>query len=322
MKRMMNITDYPSDIGRFRDGGEAYAFAAGYGCDGLELLQCEGGNKEFFPAEAVVGVHLRYFSSWMDLWKGNLEALAEEYGSLECTAEIFGGLDRESLIQFFSENLKSAAKKNPLYVVFHVSEVRMKEVYTNAFAYTDEEVVDAAAELINCILDGQDYEFEFLMENLWWPGLTLTRPEITKRLLDKVHYPKKGIMLDTGHLMHCNLDLKTEEEAIDYILEMVERHGDLKKYIRGIHLNQSITGEYVKELLAHPEKIPKEQSVLYSDCYGKIFNIDRHMAFTTPKVRKLIEAVRPEYLTHEFLSGSLEEYEEKISAQCRALGIK
>ena len=62
------------------------------------------------------------------------------------------------------------------------------------------------------LLDGEDYTFDFLMENLWWPGLTMTRPEMTKRLLSQVHYQKKGIMLDTGHLMHMNLELKTQDE--------------------------------------------------------------------------------------------------------------
>ena len=78
-------------------------------------------------------------------------------------------------------------------------------------------MVDAAAELINSLLDGKGYQFEFLMENLWWPGLTLTRPEITERLLSQVHYPRKGLMLDTGHLMHTNWELRSQEEAVDYI---------------------------------------------------------------------------------------------------------
>ena len=97
----------------------------------------------------------------------------------------------------------------------------------------------------------------FLMENLWWPGLTLTRPEITRRLLDKIHYPKKGIMLDTGHLMHTNLELAAQEEAVDYILDMVRAHSDMIPYMKGIHLNQSLTGQYVKDLLKKRDEMPK-----------------------------------------------------------------
>ena len=64
-------------------------------------------------------------------------------------------------------------------------------------------------------------------------------------------------MLDTGHLMHTNLELRTQEEAIDYVLEQVQRQEELAGYIRGIHLNQSLTGEFVKEYLSHPRTLPK-----------------------------------------------------------------
>lgn len=57
-------------------------------------------------------------------------------------------------------------------------------------------------------------------------------PEMTRRLLDQIHYPKKGIMLDTGHLMHTNLELRTEEEAIGYILEKIKAHGEGVLYPR------------------------------------------------------------------------------------------
>ena len=44
-------------------------------------------------------------------------------------------------------------------------------------------------------------------------------------------------MLDTRYLIHTNLELKTEEEAVDYILEQVKVYVKLASYIRGIHLN-------------------------------------------------------------------------------------
>ena len=37
----------------------------------------------------------------------------------------------------------------------------------------------------------EDGKIALFLENLWQPGLTLTRPEITKRLLDKIEYPNK-----------------------------------------------------------------------------------------------------------------------------------
>lgn len=319
MKIMMNVTDCIYDTSRFEDGEDALRFASEFGCDGLEVMHCIGGDEEFFAPDTVIGVHLRYFSEWLDLWNGDMESLKEEYGTLEKAREIYGGLDRESLIRYHEEDIARAVKKNPSYVVFHVSNVKTSDVYTYTCSHTDEEVIDAAAELINQLLDGKDYQFEFLMENLWWPGLTITKPEMTKRLLDKVHYPKKGIMLDTGHLMHSNLELKTQEDAIDYILEMVEAHGNLRRYIRGIHLNQSITGDYVKNLVKN-HKMPEDYEERFSDCYQHIFNIDCHLPFTTSRVRELVDAVKPEYLTHEMISMDREDHAEKLAKQAKALG--
>ena len=199
--------------------------------------------------------------------------------------------------------------------------MKMTELFTYTFSHTDEEVVDYTAELVNDLLDGKGYEFDFLMENLWWPGLTLTRPEITRRLLDQIHYPKKGIMLDTGHLMHTNLELAAQEEAVDYILDMVRAHSDMIPYMKGIHLNQSLTGQYVKDLLKKRDEMPKTHKERVNACYEHVFQIDGHFPFTTPRVREIIEAVAPDYLTYELITSDREEHEEKLLRQCEALGV-
>ena len=233
--------------------------------------------------------------------------------------EIFGGLDRSCILKRFREDLERARKLKARYVVFHVSDVSARELFTYQCRHTDEEVIDAAAELINLLLDGENYTFDFLMENLWWPGLTMTRPEMTKRLLSQVHYQKKGIMLDTGHLMHMNLELKTQDEAVDYILEKVAEHGNLASYIKGMHLNQSITGAYVKTLITKKDAMPSDYEACSKACYEHVFQIDQHLPFTTPKVQKLVETIKPEYLTHELMSYGRSEHEIKLVMQRAAL---
>lgn len=319
MKQMINTTDYAFDVSRYRDEEDAKSFARKFGCDGFELLPCEGGDKNFFSEQTVVGVHLRYLDEWLDLWNGKLDILKKEYDTLENAAEIFGGLDRTCIFARLQEDLELARRLHASYVVFHVSDVKVSELFTYTCSHTDEEVIDASAALINQLLDDKDYEFDFLMENLWWPGLTMTRPEMTKRLLDQVHYPGKGIMLDTGHLMHTNLELKTQEEAIDYILEKIVEHKEMSAYIKGIHLNQSITGEYVKEMLAVKKKLPDTYPERAKACYEHIAQIDRHLPFTTPYVKKLVDKIRPQYLIHEFLTYSRKEQEQKLAKQCRML---
>ena len=49
-------------------------------------------------------------------------------------------------------------------------------------------------------------------------------------------------MLDTGHLIHTNTDIKTQQDAVDYINTVLDKHDELSSYIKGIHLNQSLSG--------------------------------------------------------------------------------
>ena len=319
MKQMINMTDYAFDVERFRDEAEAQKYVKELGMDGFELLPCEGGREDFFTEKSVTGVHLRYFDEWVDLWKGDYDALKKEYGTLEQAEKVFHGLDRSCILQRFQEDLRRAKKLKAEYVVFHVSDVKVSELFTYECAHTDEEVIDASAQLINLLLDGQDYEFDFLMENLWWPGLTMTRPEMTRRLLDQIHYPKKGIMLDTGHLMHTNLELRTQEEGIAYTLQKIDEHGSLASYIKGMHLNQSVTGAYVRTLLKQKNQIPKDYEERKKVCFEHVFQIDQHLPFTTPEVKKLVDRIRPKYLTHEMLSYGKTEYAMKLLMQCASL---
>ena len=319
MKKMMNMTDCSFDTGRYQDGADVVKFAQRYGCDGIELMHCTGCDPGFFLPESIIGMHLRFYNEWIDLWKGDLEALKAEYGTLEQAEKVFGGLDRNSMIQPIMRDLETARNLGAAYVVFHVSDVKMTELFTYRFCHTDEDVVDATAELVNQLLDGKGYSFAFLMENLWWPGLTMTRPEITKRLLEQIHYPRKGIMLDTGHLMHMNLELQTQEEAVDYILEQIRMHGELASYIRGVHLNQSLTGDYVKKLLRQQDHVPETYEERVNACYEHVFQIDSHQPFTTPRVRKLIETIKPDYLTYELITSTKEEHAKKLNMQYMAL---
>ena len=55
-------------------------------------------------------------------------------------------------------------------------------------------------------------------------------------------------MLDTGHLMNCNTGLRTQEEAVQYIFRILKMQEDILPYIRGVHLNASLSGECVEEI--------------------------------------------------------------------------
>ncbi len=319
MQISMNMTDSRWDEERFRDGKDLEAYVRKLGLDGIELLHCAGGDPSFFPSGLIQGVHIRYRNDWLDLWQGNWKGLEAEYGSLAQAEKVLGGLDRDSLRKPFEEDLALAQALDVPYVVFHVCDIKTLEFFTYHFQHSDEQVVDAAAELINSLLDGKGYQFEFLMENLWWPGLTLTRPEITERLLSQVHYPRKGLMLDTGHLMHTNWELRSQEEAVDYIRKQVEAHGPLASFIRGMHLNQSLTGGYVRRLLEKREEAAGDYPARLDACYRHVFQIDQHLPFTASRMRELVEQVAPAYLTFELITSDRQEHEQKIRQQWEAL---
>ena len=257
-------------------------------------------TEELPPKDLLVGYHLMFWSNWVDFWRGDRKALAAEFGELDWEKEYYHGSTREDMVRQYQVDLQRAIDFEAEYAVFHVSEVSLLECFTYDFKYSDEEVVDAAVELINCILEATQFKGAFLVENQWWPGFTFTRPEITRRLLDGIEYPNKGIMLDVGHLLSTNMKLRTQKEAADYVLRMFDDHGDLGDYVRGLHLHKSLSGEYTE---AQGYRIPDDLTGAYwqqySRCYRHILNVDRHEPWDDPAVGPLVRALDPEWVNHE-----------------------
>lgn len=305
---------------RFADKDVLREFYKNKGIDGVELMPVGGTDiPEKLTVSDVNGVHLGFFPYWYDFWTGNMGRLVKMFGSEDICREYYGGADKTAIVSRISAELDMAQRLNAKYVVFHVSECSLDECFTYNFTHTDEEVCDAAAEIINAVLDGKDYGFYFLCENLWWSGLTMTRPEIVKRLMEKISYPKKGIMLDTGHLLHTNRKLRTQDEGIVYINEILDRNAELCEYIKGVHLQQSLSGEYVESVIASPPDL----DISYCDklmlTYPHIFKIDRHRPFTASGVARLIKRISPEFLTYELITENNEEHESALIEQLNAI---
>lgn len=315
MKRMINLTDSPDDLKRFHGDQDLLAFCHKFECDGYEYMNIGLNDTCKIPAEQVIGVHLISFNAWMDLWMENEEALIREYDNMDTVEEVFGGRTREALLQKFQKNLDFAQSVNAEYVVFHVSEVKIQESLTYQFDYTDEEVIQAVCQMVNSLLDDKNYKFYFLMENLWWPGFTFTNPRMTQMLMDGIHYGKKGIMLDTGHLLHTNPDIKDLGEGVAYIQKQLDEHGELCSWIKGIHLNQSLTGEVVKEMQKAEIAWKDRYYERWSQIFTYIFQIDLHLPFTDPQVPGLVKQISPLFLTYEFISRSREEHEMLLAGQ-------
>lgn len=321
MKILTNITNYEQDTDRYSEPEDLCAFCREHGLDGLELMPGQGNYAlGWIPEKLVVGVHLPFFTSWLDLWNGDEAALMQEFGDAETVRQLFGGEDRRCIIDSFRQSLDFARRCGAEYAVFHVSNVRMDECERYCFHHTDEEVCAATAELLHALLDGEEAPCPILLENLWWPGLRFTRLEITRDLLNAVPPTARGLMLDTGHVLHNRLDLRSQEEALAYLHHCLDLHQDLLHFVRGVHLHQSITGEAVRDLLAD---VPAEKESYWQKNWrimGHILRIDHHEPFEAAGVAALVDRIAPDFLNFEFITRSREEHASYLRRQNAALG--
>ncbi len=317
MKLSFNLSTDSYDLLRFRDSDELSAFMTGF--DGIELLYTEPDARGVIPPARVTGLHMNCLPCWLDFWNGDEQALIYEFGDLKTCEEYYGGSDRTALIDRYKRELKIARKYGAKYVVFHVSDATTRETPLRKYRHSSAEVTDGACELLNSLF-AEESGVTLLLENLWQPGLTFTDPALTRRLSDGVSYRDKGIMLDTGHLLHTNTSLSSQEEAVKYISSLLDIHGGLCSYIKGVHLHQSLTGEYALSAskLPAPEGSYKERS-LAAMLYA--FAVDRHQPFTCPGVRELIDRISPEFLTFEYITESRDELGRFLKEQRSALGL-
>lgn len=320
MLKLMNLSTYNYDVERFDcNKNNIINFLKKHKMNGIELLHPIGLDENIIPCNLVKGVHLKYYPTWLDFWNNNTQELLKQFKSLDVIEKYYGGTNREIMIEHYKKEIKMADKIGAEYAVLHVSHVQEKHVFNYDFTYTDEEIIDAASDLINEVFKGMDTNIKLLFENEWWPGFTMLSYENAYRLLDKVNYSNKGFVLDTSHLMNTNLNLKSEKQGIEYIINTVKNLGELKNLIKGIHLNCSLSGEYVMKKINSTRGKEFTFPPMSEEIFMHVFNIDSHKPFTDTCVKKLLDFIKPEYLVYELVAsyiGELEKYIETQDAAC------
>lgn len=317
MEQILYIPSYNEILAEYKNAKDLRDSYEEYGCKGLEIICCGNDDRSIILPDMVKGLHMSFYPFWIDFWNKNEDTLYSEFGSRDVWEGFYGGKEPSVLLENFKKDLAHAERMKAEYVVFHISDVTIEGVFTHQHIHTDEEVIDASADLINQLLDEKEYQFTFLMENLWWPGLTMTDPNMTARLLERVHYKNKGIMLDTGHLMCSNLELKSEEEAWSYIEKMLEHHGDLIQYVKGVHLHQSVTGEFTKKALKQVPELEKDYYKRFKQVYELLGNIDTHKPTSCLKAKQVIEKLDPQYVVHELMASNREQRECVLKKQSK-----
>ena len=124
-----------------------------------------------------------------------------------------------------------------------------------------------------------------------------------------------------------NSELKTPEDGVAYIHEMLDRHEEvgMLSMIKGIHLHMSLSGEYVKKQKKEWEENPmnfEEVSFyeLFRLAYEHACFIDQHQPFIGDGVKELIDRIGPKYVTFEFQPETRLEYEQFAKRQSAVLG--
>lgn len=320
MKRTFNLTTYTEDLDRYRDRADLLSALDGF--DGVELMHCGEDSQGIVPPEKIVGVHLVFYPYWYDFYTGDMDACVRNLGSREAVRALYGGDTPDALIEAYRRDVDRARAEGAAYVVFHVSDCADEELFTLRYRHTSREIVTATVDLLNRLFPEPDGDLVLLLENLWHPGLTLTESDVTRQLLSGVRYQNKGIMLDTGHLMHTELTLRTQDEALAYIRKRIEEQGEsVRQAIRGIHLHQSLTGEYMAAVAAHPPRLSNDPTKRMEQVYTHAFACDQHRPFTCPGVREFIHWIDPEYLTFEFISRSRAEQEAMLREQLSSIDL-
>lgn len=316
MLQLVNFSNSLYDVKMLgNDIGCLKRFLKAHQLDGLELMICEPWTKANQGlATLAKGVHLKFWPFWLDFWRENRPSLRNQFGSDEQIAAYYNAANPQEWLDVYQENIRMAVALGAEYLVFHVGNTRKQEVFTWNFHADDREVVQATVELINELAYDIPETVTLLFENLWWPGLTLKNNDMLPMLFEGVRHKNTGIMLDTGHLMHTNPQLATEEEGVEYVLKTLAQLGTYSEKIKGIHLHQSLSGEYIK---AQCGKLPEDDSML--QVLAHVMKIDRHLPFQQGCARRILEWVQPNYLIHEFIYDSVESWSQKLQTQQRAL---
>lgn len=320
MLQLVNLSNDPSDTEGLLGGSaqRLQGFLCEYGLDGIEFMCCAPWDRSFHLPSMIKGFHLWFWPSWLDFWLGDEEALLKEYDSLK-TVEAYFGTSRQAWLSSWQKNFRQAAECGASYAVFHVTQARNSEIRCRRFAYNSLQVIEAVLEFVNDLANLLPKDMMLLYENLWWPGLTLLEADFARQLLAGTKH-KCGIMLDTGHLMNTNTALRTETEGIEYVLRVLDKLDDAADKIQGIHLHQSLSGEFAEaEKLSRP--MP-EYGVPSQELMDYVLKIDRHQPFSTNTVRQIVQLVKPEWLVHEFVPDNFADWKAKVAKQQKALLAK
>lgn len=312
MKKLLNISDFPSDNENLK---MMEKYQKKYEFDGFEIIKFDLEKDSSRLKDKIIGYHMRFFPMWLDVYLGKSNMIKEKFPDKMDRFYWCGGDTKEEVIAYYKKDLQRAKELGAEYVVFHACYVDDEGSLTYEFPYTDEEVLEGVASLMNDVFKGEEFQFTLLLENLWWAGLKLHSKKEMELLLEKIEYKNKGFILDTSHMLNTNFDLKNLDEGIDYIIENIDKMEELKKYIYGVHLSWSLSGDYVSKMVKKHRESQEEREKTKKKIYEYVGQIDYHYPFEDSRILKVLNKLSLKWLVFEFLYYNDEELEEKVIKQ-------
>lgn len=312
MKKLLNISDFPNDDENLR---VMEKYQKKYNFDGFEIIKFDLEKDSSKLKDKIIGYHMRFFPMWLDIYLGKYNMIKEKFSDKMDRFYWCGGDTKEDVITYYKKDLQRAKELGVEYVVFHACYVDDDGSLTYQFPYTDKEVLEGVVSLINDVFKNEDFQFTLLLENLWWAGLKLNSKSEMKLLLNKIEYKNIGFILDTSHMLNTNFNLKNLDEGIDYIIENIDKMEELKKYIYGVHLSWSLSGDYVSKMIEKHRKSQEEREKAKKKIYEYVGQIDYHYPFEDNRIMKVLNKLSLKWLVYEFLYYNDEELEEKVIKQ-------
>lgn len=312
MKKLLNISDFPNDDENLR---MMEKYQKKYNFDGFEIIKFDLEKDSSKLKDKIIGYHMRFFPMWLDIYLGKYNMIKEKFSDKMDRFYWCGGDTKEDVITYYKKDLQRAKELGVEYVVFHACYVDDDGSLIYQFPYTDKEVLEGVVSLINDVFKNEDFQFTLLLENLWWAGLKLNSKSEMKFLLNKIEYKNIGFILDTSHMLNTNFNLKNLDEGIDYIIENIDKMEELKKYIYGVHLSWSLSGDYVSKMIEKHRKSQEEREKAKKKIYEYVGQIDYHYPFEDNRIMKVLNKLSLKWLVYEFLYYNDEELEEKVIKQ-------
>lgn len=312
MKKLLNISDFPNDDENLK---MMEKYIKKYDFNGFEIIKFDLEKDSSRLKDKIIGYHMRFFPMWLDIYLEKYQMIKEKFPDKMDRFYWCGGDKKEEVIEYYKKDLQRAKELGAEYVVFHACYVDDEGSLTYQFPYTDEEVLEGVASLMNDVFKDEDFQFTLLLENLWWAGLKLHSKRELEILLEKIQYKNKGFILDTSHMLNTNFNLKNLDEGIDYIVENIDKMKELKSYIYGVHLSWSLSGNYVSKMVEKHRSSNEAREKTKKKIYEYVGQIDYHYPFEDSKIQKVLNKLSLKWLVYEFLYYNDEELEEKVIKQ-------